>query len=188
MPTSSSLTKDGGCPTPGCTGVGHVEGARYSSHLTVETCPYSGQNLHRESPAFPDRLAGEDVDSVPATLSLSTSEVVSNKEETTRGGKNKSIAKVEPETKESGEASASASASPIPSQKQEAEAKKSKLSPSIDLLVKTEPEVENIEVDQADQQAESPAAEQNHDSTEAVTPPPKKPYDSLRFLDFFFKI
>jgi hypothetical protein len=43
------------CPTPGCRGLGHVKGAKYVSHHTVISCPYSSQNLNKES-RIPDRI------------------------------------------------------------------------------------------------------------------------------------
>ena len=43
------------CGTPGCRGVGHVKGARYTSHHSVSACPYSKQNLDSEE-HLPDRL------------------------------------------------------------------------------------------------------------------------------------
>uniref|UniRef100_A0A8C1IW04 L3MBTL histone methyl-lysine binding protein 3 n=1 Tax=Cyprinus carpio TaxID=7962 RepID=A0A8C1IW04_CYPCA len=47
-----------GCPTPGCTGVGHIKGARYSGHHSAVGCPYSDINLNKDS-VLPDRLSGE---------------------------------------------------------------------------------------------------------------------------------
>lgn len=182
MPSNASHVKDTVCPTPGCTGVGHIEGARYASHTTVDTCPYSGQNLHRESPAFPDRLAGEEVDSVPATLSSATEPQKEEAKESTRGNKHRATPKAEPEAKEARDV-----ASPTPQKLEpepkksklspgEPEAKKSKSSPSADLAIKSEPEVESAKVSEAESRAESPAAEQNYDSAEAASPSPKKPY------------
>ena len=43
------------CATPGCRGLGHVKGARYTSHHSVSACPYSKQNLDNEE-NLPDRL------------------------------------------------------------------------------------------------------------------------------------
>ena len=43
------------CATPGCRGLGHVKGARYTSHTTVSACPYSRQNMDNEE-NLPDRL------------------------------------------------------------------------------------------------------------------------------------
>ena len=43
------------CATPGCRGLGHVRGARYSSHHLAAACPYSKQNLDHED-SLPDRL------------------------------------------------------------------------------------------------------------------------------------
>ncbi|XP_043544975.1 lethal(3)malignant brain tumor-like protein 4 isoform X4 [Chiloscyllium plagiosum] len=47
----------GGCPTPGCKGVGHIKGARYTGHHSAFGCPYSELNLKKES--IQDRLGGE---------------------------------------------------------------------------------------------------------------------------------
>ena len=55
------------CPTVGCEGIGHIEGAKFASHNTLENCPYYSLNLHRESPVYPDRLSGEDIDVILAT-------------------------------------------------------------------------------------------------------------------------
>uniref|UniRef100_A0AAZ3STJ2 SAM domain-containing protein n=1 Tax=Oncorhynchus tshawytscha TaxID=74940 RepID=A0AAZ3STJ2_ONCTS len=48
----------GGCPTPGCKGVGHIKGARYSGHHSAVGCPYSDLNINKDS-VLPDRLSGE---------------------------------------------------------------------------------------------------------------------------------
>uniref|UniRef100_UPI00398E4518 lethal(3)malignant brain tumor-like protein 3 isoform X3 n=1 Tax=Pristiophorus japonicus TaxID=55135 RepID=UPI00398E4518 len=48
----------GGCPTPGCKGIGHIKGARYAAHYTLVSCPYSEINLNKEM-VLPDRLSGE---------------------------------------------------------------------------------------------------------------------------------
>ena len=55
--TSDSTPLPGECSSPGCNGIGHIEGAKYATHRNVEHCPYYSRNLHRESPPFPDRLA-----------------------------------------------------------------------------------------------------------------------------------
>ncbi|XP_046858383.1 LOW QUALITY PROTEIN: lethal(3)malignant brain tumor-like protein 1 [Xenia sp. Carnegie-2017] len=44
------------CPTPGCRGIGHVKGAKYTTHHSQFGCPYSPQNLSKES-CLVDRLA-----------------------------------------------------------------------------------------------------------------------------------
>ena len=44
------------CPTPGCKGVGHVKGAKYSTHHSTFGCPYSLQNLNKDS-CLVDRLS-----------------------------------------------------------------------------------------------------------------------------------
>ena len=49
----------GGCPTPGCRGVGHIKGAKYSSHHSALACPYAKKNIDGEE-TLPDRLQGSD--------------------------------------------------------------------------------------------------------------------------------
>ncbi|XP_056290607.1 lethal(3)malignant brain tumor-like protein 1 [Pseudoliparis swirei] len=56
-PTSPS---QGGCPTRGCRGVGHIKGAKYSGHHSAFGCPYSDINMRKEV-LLPDRLGGERV-------------------------------------------------------------------------------------------------------------------------------
>ncbi|KAI4873894.1 hypothetical protein NFI96_029742 [Prochilodus magdalenae] len=51
-------SSEAGCPTPGCKGVGHIKGARYSGHHSAVGCPYSEINLNKDS-VLPDRLSGE---------------------------------------------------------------------------------------------------------------------------------
>uniref|UniRef100_A0A8B9RM97 L3MBTL histone methyl-lysine binding protein 3 n=1 Tax=Astyanax mexicanus TaxID=7994 RepID=A0A8B9RM97_ASTMX len=53
-------SSDGGCPTMGCKGVGHIKGARYSGHhrYVAVGCPYSEINMNKDS-ILPDRLSGE---------------------------------------------------------------------------------------------------------------------------------
>uniref|UniRef100_A0A8C9U5Q1 L3MBTL histone methyl-lysine binding protein 4 n=1 Tax=Scleropages formosus TaxID=113540 RepID=A0A8C9U5Q1_SCLFO len=46
------------CPTPGCRGVGHIKGARYTGHHSAFGCPYSEINMRKEV-ILPDRLGGE---------------------------------------------------------------------------------------------------------------------------------
>ncbi|XP_048860554.1 lethal(3)malignant brain tumor-like protein 3 isoform X1 [Brienomyrus brachyistius] len=46
------------CPTPGCKGMGHIKGARYSGHHSAVGCPYSDININKDS-VLPDRLSGE---------------------------------------------------------------------------------------------------------------------------------
>ncbi|XP_060769581.1 lethal(3)malignant brain tumor-like protein 3 isoform X2 [Neoarius graeffei] len=53
-----SESEQGGCPTPGCRGVGHIKGARYSGHHSAMGCPYSEINMKKDS-VLPDRLSGE---------------------------------------------------------------------------------------------------------------------------------
>uniref|UniRef100_A0A8C1SNM0 L3MBTL histone methyl-lysine binding protein 3 n=1 Tax=Cyprinus carpio TaxID=7962 RepID=A0A8C1SNM0_CYPCA len=54
----TQISHEHGCPTPGCTGVGHIKGARYSGHHSAVGCPYSDINLNKDS-VLPDRLSGE---------------------------------------------------------------------------------------------------------------------------------
>ncbi|XP_069324354.1 lethal(3)malignant brain tumor-like protein 4 isoform X1 [Eulemur rufifrons] len=43
------------CPTPGCRGIGHIRGPRYSGHHSAFGCPYSDMNLKKEATLL-DRL------------------------------------------------------------------------------------------------------------------------------------
>ncbi|XP_053497899.1 lethal(3)malignant brain tumor-like protein 3 isoform X1 [Ictalurus furcatus] len=54
----TSESEQGGCPTPGCRGIGHIKGARYSGHHSAMGCPYSEINMKKDS-VLPDRLSGE---------------------------------------------------------------------------------------------------------------------------------
>ncbi|KAK3773558.1 hypothetical protein RRG08_022269 [Elysia crispata] len=45
----------GGCPTLGCSGIGHIKGARYTGHHSAFGCPYSETNMSKES-TLTDRL------------------------------------------------------------------------------------------------------------------------------------
>ena len=60
IPLRSSATREkissAACPTPGCKGIGHVKGAKYSTHHSTFGCPYSLQNLNKES-CLVDRLS-----------------------------------------------------------------------------------------------------------------------------------
>ncbi|PNF43858.1 hypothetical protein B7P43_G04227 [Cryptotermes secundus] len=53
--TPEELGETPECPTPGCHGLGHVKGAKYVSHHTAVSCPYSPQNLNKEG-LIPDRI------------------------------------------------------------------------------------------------------------------------------------
>uniref|UniRef100_A0A672SHX2 Lethal(3)malignant brain tumor-like protein 4 n=1 Tax=Sinocyclocheilus grahami TaxID=75366 RepID=A0A672SHX2_SINGR len=63
-PNDSPVLPGQGCPTPGCSGVGHIRGPRYGTHYTAVSCPYSDLNLNKDG-LVPDRLNGER----PVTLS-----------------------------------------------------------------------------------------------------------------------
>uniref|UniRef100_A0A8C1M2Z9 L3MBTL histone methyl-lysine binding protein 4 n=1 Tax=Cyprinus carpio TaxID=7962 RepID=A0A8C1M2Z9_CYPCA len=56
-PLSDSVTQ-GVCPTPGCRGIGHIKGAKYTGHHSAFGCPYSDMNMKKEV-VLPDRLGGE---------------------------------------------------------------------------------------------------------------------------------
>lgn len=182
MTSNGSVGSEGECTTPGCTGVGHVEGARYATHTSVDNCPYSNRNLHRENPAFPDRLVGEEVDPVvqrpSSPTSGNTAETQAIKEEPIKTAKAKVTVKIEPVV---GDSTTSETSSPLPPPasvanpiKMEVD-KKSKVSQSIDLPVKTESEAElNNRLIQVELRPESPSLEQQYDSLDALTPPPKK--------------
>lgn len=45
------------CGTPGCRGIGHIKGLKYTTHHTSFGCPYTNQNLHRSTAPVVDRLA-----------------------------------------------------------------------------------------------------------------------------------
>uniref|UniRef100_A0A8B9K4P0 L3MBTL histone methyl-lysine binding protein 4 n=1 Tax=Astyanax mexicanus TaxID=7994 RepID=A0A8B9K4P0_ASTMX len=53
-PLSDPVTQ-GVCPTPGCKGVGHIKGAKYTGHHSAFGCPYSDINMKKEV-VLPDRL------------------------------------------------------------------------------------------------------------------------------------
>lgn len=63
-PTYTSLSdvkssvNQGVCPTPGCRGIGHIKGAKYTGHHSAFGCPYSEMNMKKEV-VLPDRLGGE---------------------------------------------------------------------------------------------------------------------------------
>ncbi|XP_076014118.1 lethal(3)malignant brain tumor-like protein 4 isoform X1 [Genypterus blacodes] len=52
-----SSPSQGVCPTPGCRGVGHIKGAKYTGHHSAFGCPYSDINMRKEV-VLPDRLGG----------------------------------------------------------------------------------------------------------------------------------
>ncbi|XP_056594571.1 lethal(3)malignant brain tumor-like protein 4 isoform X3 [Triplophysa dalaica] len=53
-----SSVAQGVCPTPGCRGIGHIKGAKYTGHHSAFGCPYSDMNMKKEV-VLPDRLGGE---------------------------------------------------------------------------------------------------------------------------------
>ncbi|XP_053237876.1 lethal(3)malignant brain tumor-like protein 3 isoform X4 [Podarcis raffonei] len=56
--------EQGGCPTVGCKGVGHIKRARHTGHHSALSCPYSEINLSKEH-ILSDRLSGEMPQSIP---------------------------------------------------------------------------------------------------------------------------
>uniref|UniRef100_A0A8C4RZQ5 L3MBTL histone methyl-lysine binding protein 4 n=1 Tax=Erpetoichthys calabaricus TaxID=27687 RepID=A0A8C4RZQ5_ERPCA len=46
------------CPTPGCKGVGHIKGSRFTGHHSAFGCPYSEINMKKEA-TLQDRFGGE---------------------------------------------------------------------------------------------------------------------------------
>ncbi|XP_066915395.1 lethal(3)malignant brain tumor-like protein 4 [Clytia hemisphaerica] len=44
------------CGIQGCRGVGHIKGAKYTTHHTSFGCPYTSQNIHRTTSPVVDRL------------------------------------------------------------------------------------------------------------------------------------
>jgi len=54
--TTREKISSAACPTPGCKGIGHVKGAKYSTHHSTFGCPYSLQNLNKDS-CLVDRLS-----------------------------------------------------------------------------------------------------------------------------------
>ncbi|XP_071340304.1 lethal(3)malignant brain tumor-like protein 4 isoform X2 [Trachinotus anak] len=84
-PGSSPLSSpsQGVCPTPGCRGVGHIKGAKYTGHHSAFGCPYSDINMRKEV-VLPDRLGGERVVTlVPVTMHQSDRRGVQVKTEPT---------------------------------------------------------------------------------------------------------
>uniref|UniRef100_A0A8C5TJW9 L3MBTL histone methyl-lysine binding protein 3 n=1 Tax=Malurus cyaneus samueli TaxID=2593467 RepID=A0A8C5TJW9_9PASS len=67
--------EQGGCPTAGCKGVGHIKRARHIGHHSAVSCPYSEMNLNKES-LLPDRLSGEmpAASPIPRNRKVETSE------------------------------------------------------------------------------------------------------------------
>lgn len=75
----SSVTQ-GVCPTPGCRGVGHIKGAKYTGHHSAFGCPYSDINLKKEV-VLPDRLGGEkQITFVPVHFVQKTKRLCANEE------------------------------------------------------------------------------------------------------------
>ncbi|GAB6022036.1 Lethal(3)malignant brain tumor-like protein 1 [Chamberlinius hualienensis] len=51
-----SAAPTSGCPTPGCKGFGHTKGPKYTTHHSVQGCPYYEPSLDKE--VIPDRMQG----------------------------------------------------------------------------------------------------------------------------------
>ncbi|KAK2173394.1 hypothetical protein NP493_879g01071 [Ridgeia piscesae] len=47
-PVSSDSVSQSSCPTPGCSGIGHVKGAKYTGHHSSFGCPYSASNMNKD--------------------------------------------------------------------------------------------------------------------------------------------
>ncbi|GAA6089666.1 lethal(3)malignant brain tumor-like protein 4, partial [Tachysurus ichikawai] len=76
----SSMTQ-GVCPTPGCRGVGHIKGAKYTGHHSAFGCPYSDINMKKEV-VLPDRLGGEkQITFVPVHFVQKTKRLCAEQEE-----------------------------------------------------------------------------------------------------------
>ncbi|KAL3869479.1 hypothetical protein ACJMK2_042156 [Sinanodonta woodiana] len=60
-----------GCPTPGCKGVGHIKGAKYTGHHSAFGCPYSQLNMNKEN-TLQDRLGAFRFDDTVPDLSPTT--------------------------------------------------------------------------------------------------------------------
>ncbi|XP_031440079.1 lethal(3)malignant brain tumor-like protein 4 [Clupea harengus] len=76
----SSVTQ-GVCPTPGCRGVGHIKGAKYTGHHSAFGCPYSDINVKKEV-VLPDRLGGEkQITFVPVHFVQKTKRLCAEEEE-----------------------------------------------------------------------------------------------------------
>uniref|UniRef100_A0A671KTF7 Lethal(3)malignant brain tumor-like protein 4 n=1 Tax=Sinocyclocheilus anshuiensis TaxID=1608454 RepID=A0A671KTF7_9TELE len=76
----SSVTQ-GVCPTPGCRGIGHIKGAKYTGHHSAFGCPYSDMNMKKEV-VLPDRLGGEkQITFIPVTKRLCPDEEEEEEEE-----------------------------------------------------------------------------------------------------------
>ncbi|XP_051543435.1 lethal(3)malignant brain tumor-like protein 4 isoform X2 [Myxocyprinus asiaticus] len=58
IPDLKNSVTQGVCPTPGCRGVGHIKGPKYTGHHSAFGCPYSDMNMKKEV-ILPDRLGGE---------------------------------------------------------------------------------------------------------------------------------
>ncbi|XP_072027076.1 LOW QUALITY PROTEIN: lethal(3)malignant brain tumor-like protein 4 [Amphiura filiformis] len=52
---STKDTGQPGCPTPGCNGVGHIKGTKYTGHHSSFGCPYSQLNMNKDN-VLQDRL------------------------------------------------------------------------------------------------------------------------------------
>jgi hypothetical protein len=51
-----------GCGIPGCRGIGHAKGARFATHSSVASCPYSSQNMDNDD-ILPERVMFKQIDS-----------------------------------------------------------------------------------------------------------------------------
>ncbi len=53
QPTKKDESSSSSCPTPGCSGIGHIRGPKYFGHHSSVSCPYTDARLDYE---LPDRL------------------------------------------------------------------------------------------------------------------------------------
>ncbi|XP_033097983.1 lethal(3)malignant brain tumor-like protein 4 [Anneissia japonica] len=61
------VDKEIGCPTPGCNGIGHIKGAKYTGHHSAFGCPYSTLNMNKEG-VIQDRITLSGLKAVPVEL------------------------------------------------------------------------------------------------------------------------
>ncbi|CAE1304696.1 MBT domain-containing protein 1,Polycomb protein Sfmbt,Lethal(3)malignant brain tumor-like protein 2,Lethal(3)malignant brain tumor-like protein 3,Lethal(3)malignant brain tumor-like protein 4,Lethal(3)malignant brain tumor-like protein 1 [Acanthosepion pharaonis] len=62
----ASVQGQGGCPTPGCKGIGHIKGAKYAGHHSASGCSYSHLNMNKET-TLQDRLGSTRVEEGTST-------------------------------------------------------------------------------------------------------------------------
>lgn len=76
-----SSVGQGVCPTPGCRGIGHIKGAKYTGHHSAFGCPYSDMNMRKEV-VLADRLGGEkQINFIPVQFVQKTKRLCPDEEE-----------------------------------------------------------------------------------------------------------